>query len=180
MKKIASLTLCICIIVTLLAGCADVSTSMRVNEAFAGERVMEIDVPLKYIEQIDGGYGTLSRTINSNLPSSLTYTDNSNDPGAIDPAVFVFRLAFSSLDDYKNKVRDLIGRDPSVQFEYSNKLFSNHVVLRETSPRPTCCRGSAARCPAWSAPPTPTRSSGPSAASGSTWPAWSTIAPAAA
>ena len=122
-----------CIALLLLAGCG-MNTEMKLDGEFRGERTITCDeledqnnlfTKFKVSEAAD----VLSRKCPPQMTFECKYTDSKKTK-----AVFIFHLKFDSLDDYRSKVKSLIGRDPSVQFTYKDpneNLFKSGFSLTE-------------------------------------------------
>ena len=122
-----------CVALLLLAGCG-MNTEMKLNGEFKGERIITCDeledqnnlfTKFKVSEAAD----VLSQKCPPQMSFECKYTNDKKTK-----AVFVFHLKYDSLDDYKSKVKALIGREPSVQFTYKDPnedLFKSGFSLTE-------------------------------------------------
>ncbi len=134
LRRIRILALLIgCFAVLLLAGCG-METEMKLNGQFKGERVITCD-------ELEDQNGLFSKfkvseaadVLAKKCPPQMTfeckYTNDKKTKG-----IFIFHLKFDSIDDYKTKVKALIGRDPSVQFTYKDPksdLFASGFSIAE-------------------------------------------------
>ena len=122
-----------CIAALLLTGCG-MNTEMKLDGQFKGERVITCDeledqnnllAKFKVSEAAD----VLSKKCPPEMTFECKYTNDKKTK-----ALFIFHLSFDSIDDYKNKVKSLINRDPSVQFTYKDPkadLFASGFSISE-------------------------------------------------
>ena len=122
-----------CIAALLLTGCG-MNTDLNIDGQFKGERTITCDEledqnsffsKFKVSEAAD----VLSRKCPPQMEFECKYTDEKKTK-----AVFIFHLKFDGIDDYRNKVRELIGRNPSVQFTYKDPkadLFASGFSITE-------------------------------------------------
>ena len=74
-----------------------------------------------------GSKKDLNKLIKQSCPDALTYTsssENGNDS-------YTFYLRFSSLDDYKKKVSDLLNFSPEITYEYGDSPFVSGLIYKE-------------------------------------------------
>ncbi|MBQ9901856.1 MAG: hypothetical protein IJM51_05655 [Clostridia bacterium] len=122
-----------CFAALLLTGCG-MNTDLNIDGSFKGERVITCDelsdqnglfTKFKVSEAAD----VLSQKCPPQMSFECKYTNDSKTK-----AVFVFHLKFDSIDDYKSKVKELIGRNPTVQFTYKDPkedLFASGFSITE-------------------------------------------------
>ncbi len=122
-----------CIAALLLTGCG-MNTDLQIDGQFKGERVITCDEledqnnlfsKFKVSEAAD----VLSKKCPPQMEFECKYTNDKKTK-----AVFVFHLKFDGIDDYRSKVKSLIGRDPSVQFTYKDPkadLFASGFSITE-------------------------------------------------
>ena len=122
-----------CIAALLLTGCG-MNTDLNIDGEFKGERIITCDelsdqnglfTKFKVSEAAD----VLSRKCPPQMSFECKYTNDTKTK-----AVFVFHLKFDSIDDYRAKVRELIGRNPGVQFTYKDPkadLFASGFSVTE-------------------------------------------------
>ncbi len=130
MKKMKKVILVVVSAVLLLMLCAcNVDVDMRTttltvdSESFSGSRVMVFRIN----EKTDVTDET-TKILEKYLPSSLKLDVDSHK----DYCSYTFTLKFSSMDDYKSKVEELLGRKPSVVYEpASGELYSDGFTLTE-------------------------------------------------
>ena len=122
-----------CIAALLLTGCG-MNTDLKIDGQFKGERVITCDeledqnslfAKFKVSEAAD----VLSEKCPPQMEFECKYTNDKKTK-----AVFIFHLKFDSIDDYRSKVKELIGRNPSVQFSYKDPkadLFASGFSIAE-------------------------------------------------
>lgn len=130
--KIFAAVFC-CAFILLMTGCG-MQTEMKLDGEFSGERVIVCDELSDSALLFSSAKVTdITESLQKNCPSqmefSYKYTDSKKTK-----AVYTFTLKFDSLDDYKSKVKALIGRTPSVEFVYKDpeeQLFNSGFSLEE-------------------------------------------------
>ena len=122
-----------CVAALLLTGCG-MNTDLKIDGQFKGERVITCDeledqnglfTKFKVSEAAD----VLSQKCPPQMEFECKYTNDKKTK-----AVFVFHLKFNDIEDYRSKVKALIGRDPSVQFTYKDPkadLFASGFSITE-------------------------------------------------
>ena len=114
----------------LMAACSiDMDTQLDLKDDQSGQRIITISVDKDAIED----YGTdelekIEQVIADYKPDSLEYKKDTDDDGNVQ---YVFTLAFSSLDDYRSKVAELIGREPVIELSEPDTVFSKGVSFKE-------------------------------------------------
>lgn len=90
----------------LLCGCGvNLTSTVKLNKDFLGTRVMSCTFSSRdFHTYFNGSKKDLNKLIKESCPDALTYTSSSSDGND----TYTFYLRFSSLDDYKKKVRDLL------------------------------------------------------------------------
>lgn len=122
----------------LLAGCgADVSTVMSINTAdggFSGSRVITLLIKNEDLDSVTDGMAGLEKVLKANIPGDLTYAVSapSESQSQID-----FTLEFTSLDDYKAKVTNILAANaeneivPEIVFEKDDSVFCTGIQFNE-------------------------------------------------
>jgi hypothetical protein len=112
-----------------LCGCGSTSgTRMEVSDGFAGRRVISCDLQKKELSgSIAGGEEALDAFLKDNCPQPLTW--EKSDEGS--RVVYRFSLSFANLEDYRGKVRALLGREPRVAFTQPETPLTSGIRLRE-------------------------------------------------
>lgn len=129
----------VALVVTLLAGCgADVSTVMNLNTAeggFSGTRVITLLISNEDItSSVTGGLAGLETVLKENLPADLTYTISAPSDSE---SKIEFTLTFSSLDDYKTKVTNILAANaeneivPEIVYEKDDTIFRTGLKFTE-------------------------------------------------
>ena len=113
----------------LLCGCGvNLSSKVKLNKDFSGTRVMSCTFSSRdFNTYFQGSKEDLNKLIKKSCPDALTYTsssDNGND-------TYTFYLRFSSLNDYKKKVSDLLNFAPKITYEYGDSPFVNGLIYKE-------------------------------------------------
>lgn len=114
----------------LMAACSiDMDTQLDLKDDQSGQRIITISVGKDAIED----YGSdelekIEQVIADYKPNSLEYKKDTDDDGNVQ---YVFTLAFSSLDDYRSKVEELIGREPVIELSEPDTVFSKGVSFKE-------------------------------------------------
>lgn len=113
----------------LLCGCGvNLSSKVKLNKDFSGTRVMSCTFSSRdFNTYFQGSKEDLNKLIIKSCPDALTYTsssDNGND-------TYTFYLRFSSLDDYKKKVSDLLNFAPKITYKYGDSPFVNGLIYKE-------------------------------------------------
>lgn len=136
--KITSLLAVFLVVIMLLVGCgADVSSVMNITTAdgtFSGTRVITLLIENDDLSSVNGGIAGLETVLKENLPSDLTYTIT--NPSSTQTSI-VFTLSFSSLDDYRTKVTNLLKADadneiiPEICYEKQDTIFKSGLKYSE-------------------------------------------------
>ncbi len=126
------------ILTVLLAGCgANVSTTMNIDTAdggFAGSRVMTLLITNEDLEKVTGGITGLETVIKESIPSDLSYSISY--PSETESQI-TFTLSFSSLEDYKTKVTNLLAANANneivaeISYEKDETLFRKGLKFIE-------------------------------------------------
>lgn len=102
--------------VLCMAGCAGgvIDTELTVEDDYSGIRTMNVTIDKEYFnDNFHGDLNDLDAVIGANIPLDMTYswfTDADTD-------VFHFEVAFTSVDDYNNKIQAITGSD-----EYKSEI----------------------------------------------------------
>ena len=136
--KIASLIAVFVVVIMLMVGCgADVSSVMNVTTTdgtFSGTRVITLLIENDDLSSVNGGITGLETVLKDNLPSDLTYTITY--PSSTQTSI-IFTLTFSSLDDYRTKVSNLLKADadneivPEICYEKQDTIFKSGLKYSE-------------------------------------------------
>jgi disulfide oxidoreductase YuzD len=126
-KKVFLLTMLLSLL--LLSGCGvNLSSKIKLNKDFSGTRTMSCTFSSRdFNAYFKGSKEDLNKLIKESCPDSLTYTSSSD--GEND--TYTFYLRFSSLDDYKKKVSDLLNFSPDITYEYGDSPFVNGLIYKE-------------------------------------------------
>lgn len=106
---------------------AELKTEVSVTDAFAGQRVMTASFNRQLAVDTFEDLETLTEKVSKATPEQLKcelVDDGVN-------ASYVFTLSFASLDEYKQKVSALIGREPEIVYQNNNQLFTKSFMYEE-------------------------------------------------
>lgn len=98
----------------------DYMTNLSITPDFSGSRTIKLTYPSSVIDPKSELAEDFETVIRKNCPSSLTYTRQK----ANDKIVYTFTLSFSSISDYRSKLTELLGNEPSVIFSNSNTVLA--------------------------------------------------------
>lgn len=136
--KLASLLFSFLLVAMLLVGCgANVSSVMTVSTAdgkFSGNRVITLLIDNEDLSSVTGGMTGLETVITQNIPADLTYAIAY--PSDTQSSI-VFTLEFSSLDDYRTKVTNLLNANvnndiiPEISYERHDTIFKSGLKYSE-------------------------------------------------
>lgn len=140
MRKLKLLLLVAIIAATalLVTGCgAVVSTTMNISTAengFSGTRAITLTIENDDLSNVDGGITGLENVLKANIPGDITYTITyPNDS----QSVITFMLSFSSLDEYRTKVTNLLAAGnvtdpvPEILYTKEDSLFKSGLQFKE-------------------------------------------------
>lgn len=129
-KKVFLVALCL-LMTLLLPGCgAKVSTVLTINsnDGFSGQRVITCVTAKSDVEEnFKGGVKKIDAIFADSCPAELSYAKTED----ADNYIYTLKLSFSSLDDYKQKVQQIVGKEVNVNFSTPNTVFANGVALSE-------------------------------------------------
>lgn len=113
----------------LLCGCGvNLTSTVKLNKDFSGTRVMSCTFSSRdFNTYFKGSKKDLNQLIKESCPEALTYTSSSKDGND----TYTFRLRFSSLNDYKKKVSDLLNFSPEITYEYGDSPFVSGLIYKE-------------------------------------------------
>lgn len=113
----------------LLSGCGvNLSSKVKLNKDFSGTRTMSCTFSSRDFQTyFNGSKEDLNKLIKDSCPDALTYTSSSDGGNE----TYTFYLRFSSLDDYKKKVSDLLNFSPKITYEYGDSPFVNGLIYKE-------------------------------------------------
>ena len=113
----------------LLCGCGvNLTSTVKLNKDFSGTRVMSCTFSSRdFNTYFNGSEKDLNKLIKESCPDALTYTSSSTDGND----TYTFYLRFSSLDDYKKKVSDLLNFSPEITYEYGDSPFVSGLIYKE-------------------------------------------------
>lgn len=98
----------------------DYMTNLSITPDFSGSRTIKLTYPSSVIDPKSELAESFEAVIRKNCPSSMTYTSQKAD----DKLIYTFTLSFSSISDYRSKLTELLGNEPSVIFSNSNTVLA--------------------------------------------------------
>ncbi len=133
MKKLKKYLLLILTVLAVMfaAACGSgttINTELKINEDLSGERDMQMVFSNSTFESyFTGTIEDLNATISEKIPASMTF-DYSEADGTY---YYVFRLAFSSPEDYLQKVNDITGAEHTLTLSSPDGLWVNGFYVDE-------------------------------------------------
>lgn len=130
--KIMLLIVIIVIGAACFIGCevesATVDTELSIAEDMTGVRQITVKIPQRTFDKYVSATWTEATTvIMNNCPRSLACTtEESNAEYTLN-----FELAFDSIEDYKTKVEDILGKQVDITVDTPVNVFSNGIVIQE-------------------------------------------------
>ena len=115
----------------MMMGCSAGSiiyTTLKINEDLSGVREMNVEIDGSvFNEYFTGTYDDLNNTIANNCPSDLTYSCMETD-GVM---TYQFQLAFSSPEDYQQKVRNITGQENVITINTPDTVWASGFYINE-------------------------------------------------
>ena len=117
-----------------LMGCGStLKTDLSVSDNFAGTRTMEVSIDKEtfdeYAEEYvsKDGFLTLAKETTEKVPECMkfSYEETKNK------YIFCFIMSFTSLEEYKQQVADVLGKKIEVSFVYSKSPFTREITVNE-------------------------------------------------
>ena len=117
-----------------LMGCGStLKTDLSVSDNFAGTRTMEVSIDKEtfdeYAEEYvsKDGFLTLAKETTEKVPECMkfSYEETKNK------YIFCFVMSFTSLEEYKQQVADVLGKKIEVSFVYSKSPFTREITVNE-------------------------------------------------
>ena len=113
----------------LLCGCGvNLTSTVKLNKDFSGTRVMSCTFSSRDFHSYFKGSKEILINSSKILPGSLLLILHLLLTETI---TYTFYLRFSSLDDYKKKVRDLLNFSPEITYEYGDSPFVSGLIYKE-------------------------------------------------
>ena len=117
-----------------LMGCGStLKTDLSISDNFAGTRTMEVSIDKEtfdeYAEEYvsKDGFLTLAKETTEKVPECMkfSYEETKNK------YIFCFVMSFTSLEEYKQQVADVLGKKIEVSFVYSKSPFTREITVNE-------------------------------------------------
>ena len=134
MKKIIKVFTAICfglLTAILLSACSEgstIDTVLTINNDLSGNRNMNVIIQDNvFNEYFQGTKDDLVDIVNANCPEPIEWNFTDND-GVMQ---LNFTLDFISLDDYKQKVEDILGRETDINISVPDSLWVSGIYVDE-------------------------------------------------
>lgn len=128
--KPALFLICLTILLFTLSGCGETTVRVEnllvINSSFSGERTITCNLG-KDFDSKEEQKQQLEGIVKESCPSVLKYNTVTEDDGY----KYIFTLSFSSRDDYKQKIKELLGRQVSVVIGTPNSDLARGWSLKE-------------------------------------------------
>lgn len=115
----------------VLAGCnagSTVDTTLVLEKDLSGVRQMTIVIDDSVFNQyFNGTIEDINALMDTSCPQELTWSYSE----ASGKKQYVFELAFSSLDDYKEKVAAILGYEPEITISTPDSVWANGISVNE-------------------------------------------------
>lgn len=131
-RKIILLFALFFLMILFITGCgAKVSTILTINSqnGFSGNRVITCTVAKSDVQQnFKGGVQKIDEIFANSCPKEMTYikTEDANN------YIYSLTLPVSSLEDYKQKVEKIIGKEVNINYATPNTVFASGVTYSES------------------------------------------------
>ncbi len=102
-------------------------TNLNIAEDFSGSRTIIVSYPESVFAPDSETAESLEAAVRKNCPSSMTYSRKTYD----DRTEYTYVLAFSSISDYRSKLSEFLGNEPSVVFSNSNSVLTKGWRIKE-------------------------------------------------
>lgn len=117
-----------------LTSCAQVDTSLTVEQDGSGTRTFTVHIDQDRLEDLDGGQSAAEQSIRDHLPEGLTFDGVSTEEDRIRAK---FTLPFDSVEDYEEKVTALLeasdrAQGNSVEMSITDAPLSQGFSLEES------------------------------------------------
>ncbi len=136
-KKYLLLFALLVLMVLALSGCgAKITSTMTIDENFAGKREIFVDIKSDDLSKVTGGMSGLENVIKGSIPSQMTYRIEGNK--------IVFTIDYKNVQEYREKVTAIIAAGvtesekesgdviaPVVNYERNESYFKKGVAFSE-------------------------------------------------
>lgn len=123
----------LCIVMCFFCGCTGnqkmtIDTTLQLNSTFQGKRKMSAVVPDSVFRQVfHGDIDEIQGFVTENCPSTLLCSADETDEGV----EITMTMEFISLNDYTNKVGQILGKTPGIYYDSANSVFKNGFMIQE-------------------------------------------------
>lgn len=136
-KKYALIFALLALMIFVLSGCgAKITSTMTIDENFAGKREIVVDIKSDDLSKVTGGMTGLENVIKGSIPSQMTYRVEGNK--------IVFTIEYKNVQEYREKVTAIISAGvtesekesgdfitPVVNYERNESYFKKGVAFSE-------------------------------------------------
>lgn len=127
MKKKLLLGLSISMLLLLCACGIEMNTDFSVEKDFKGTRTILCSMSKSDVRALNKDFSSLDTIIKRNCPNVMTYKNQSDDK----QFSYTFTIAFSSFEDYKEKVSKCLNFAPTIDYYDGNSPFANGLLYKE-------------------------------------------------
>lgn len=120
----------VCILATLfLTGCGtEVTSKMKFNQDGSGVRTISALISGSDAKNLDGGFYELDTLLQEAAPEGVSIARENLDNG---DAIYEFDIIFSNIDEYNQKVSQIIGKTHEATWLSGNTVFSSDIKFSE-------------------------------------------------
>lgn len=122
------LLFCFCMVLLGLTGCVERTTIVQLNADYSGNRTMKFAVSESLINNnllVD--METLDAVVKESCPEELEFSYEATDSGYS----FLFVLSFQTIEEYKEKLSSLAGREVEIDVHVADTPFSTGISVKE-------------------------------------------------
>ena len=118
------------VLLTFLFGCgAALHTTLDIDDAFGGSRIMVMEISPDDLSKIEGGAVAVERVMKESCPAAiLAASPAKNEKGNSE---YTFTIAFTDQKDYIGKVESILKREPVVQFSRPDSILATGFRVSE-------------------------------------------------
>lgn len=123
----------LCLTMWFLCGCMgnlqmEIHTSLELNKAFKGKRVMSTIVSEEAFKKaFNGDLKELQDLVTEKCPATMLCTADETEDGVN----ITMTLEFANYKDYVNKIGLILGEVPGIYYDTSDSVFKNGFMIRE-------------------------------------------------
>lgn len=123
----------LCLMMWLLCGCTgnnkmSIDTTLEISSKFKGEREMSAVISESVFRRaFNGDLEELQGMVTEKCPSTLLCSAEEINNGV----KITMTLEFANLQDYTNKIGQILGKTPGIYYDASNSIFKDGYMLQE-------------------------------------------------